>query len=156
MSQKPPFLGKILVEKRFITQLDLEDALRVQDANKEFLGEILLQKGLITEAQLYECLAEQCNMELVHIKDKEIDWEIVDIFSKSLILEHKCIPLEERDGTIILAVSDPLDAWVVSEAEQQAKGHPVRRVLAYKSEIQEVLEKYRQHMKNKMKELFGF
>lgn len=59
-SHKP--LGKMLVEKGYITQAQLEQALAQQARRPDAympLGDILVLTGVLTESQLQECLAEQ-------------------------------------------------------------------------------------------------
>ena len=119
------------------------------------LGKILLERGTITEQQLLEALSEQFNLPLVHIKDKPLDWDLVDMLPKSLIVEHRCLPLEKTDDSIIIAVNDPLDAWIVTEAEQHAKDYKIQRVLTYSSEMDAALDKYSQHVKEERRKLFG-
>jgi type IV pilus assembly protein PilB len=155
MARKQEFLGEILVKKGFITDEDLESALSYQKTNKKFLGSILLSRGLITDQQLFEAFSEQFNLPLVHIKDKPIDWDLVDMFPKSLIIEHRCFPLEKTEDSIIIAVNDPLDAWIVTEAEVHAKDYKIERILTFNSDIDEMLEKHHQHVKEKTKKLFG-
>lgn len=148
-------LKEILIEKKLITQSDLADALRIQKATKESLGRILVEKDLITEKQLLETLSEQTHLPIANIKDKTIDWELVDIFSQTLIVEHRCFPIEKTVDTIFIAVDDPMDAWIVVQAEKDSQSHRIRRVLVSRQDIDEVLEKYRQHRKEKIKKLFN-
>ena len=155
MEKKLPFLGGILIKKGFVSHDELVNALKIQQNSKEFLGRILVNQGLINEKQLSESLAEQFGLPLVSVKDREIDWELVDIFSKSLILEHRCFPVERKQDTITMAVENPLDAWIISEAEKQAQEYNVVRAVAPKDEMDIVLEKYNQHMKQKIRKLFG-
>ena len=148
-------IGEILVKKGLITSGQLEDALRVQKTTQKRIGEILVSRGLITERDLLAALSERFNLPLLSIKDKEIDWDLAGMFSKTLLWEHRCFPIEKTEDTIIFAVSDPLDAWIVSRAEQEAKTYRVERVLVCRQEIDEVLEKYRQRRKNKIDKLLN-
>ena len=148
-------LGEILVKRGLITQDELKDALQYQSINKEFLGQILLRKGLITERQLLEALSEQLGIPLVSLEGVKIDLRLTDMFSKSLILDHKCFPLRQTADMIIMAVTDPLDAWVVTQAEEEVKDYRVERVLVSSSEMEWLLDQYRRYQKEKIKKLFG-
>lgn len=53
-------IGEILLEKSFITELQLEHALKIQKAlEQKQLGQILLDLGYITKAQLGKAIAIQ-------------------------------------------------------------------------------------------------
>jgi len=53
-------LGQILREESYITELQLEHALKIQDSvKKKQLGQILLDLGYITEARLDKAIAIQ-------------------------------------------------------------------------------------------------
>jgi type IV pilus assembly protein PilB len=148
-------LGEILVKKGLISQENLDNALGFQRRSRTLLGTILVEMGFIDEKELYEALSEQFGLELVSISNLEIDWELVEMFPKSLILEHRCFPVSKTEDTLIVGVDNPLDPWVVSEAEKHAKHYQIKRVLVLKREMDTVLEKYRQYTKDKLKKFFG-
>jgi len=51
-------LGNILLEKGYVTQVELEEAIKIQKS-QSLLGRILVNMGVITEEQLEEVLLEQ-------------------------------------------------------------------------------------------------
>ncbi|MFL5950110.1 MAG: hypothetical protein ACJ74M_00740 [Gaiellaceae bacterium] len=57
-------LGRLLVEKKLITQTQLAEALIAQDETNGRLGEILIERGSITGADLARALGEQHGVEL--------------------------------------------------------------------------------------------
>ncbi len=52
-------LGQILLQKKWISSEQLEEAIKTQTRQKSPLGEVLLQKGLIGNDQLDTALKEQ-------------------------------------------------------------------------------------------------
>jgi hypothetical protein len=57
-------LGELLVERRLILPVELEDALAEQRATGRRLGEVLVSRGALTGAQLTRALAEQYGVDL--------------------------------------------------------------------------------------------
>jgi len=57
-------LGKVLVEKGFLTPSQLEEALREQREGHGRLGEILVSRGLVSGTRLAQALAEQHGVDL--------------------------------------------------------------------------------------------
>ena len=141
-------LGEILIEKKLLTAVQLESALAEQARTKEFLGAILLRTHQIKERDLLVTLSEQYNIQVVDLKNKYIDWEVVQRFSPTLVLDLKCFPVEENEnGVVMIAISNPLDAWLLAKAEEQARGKPVKFVLAAASDIEDAIVRYKQYLR---------
>src|SRR3989338_4566765 len=96
-------IGEILLEKGFIAEAQLADALLEQKLNNVFLGEILIKKGWINERNLLEALSEQFAIPLINLKDQRIDMELAQKFSSSLINEQKSFPLSKSEDSLTVA-----------------------------------------------------
>lgn len=140
-------LGKILMEKGLIGIKQLDDALAEQRRTKEFLGSVLLRKNQIKERDLLEALSEQFKIPVISIKDKYIDWNFVRRFSLSLIFEHKCLPLKSNNMSVTVAITNPLDAWMLKKAEEETMGLKLKFVLVSEEEMREVLERYQKYLR---------
>ena len=57
-----PMLGEMLVEKKVITQEQLQRALEIQKSEGGLIGIILVSQGVITEQTLVEYLALQAKI----------------------------------------------------------------------------------------------
>jgi hypothetical protein len=141
-------LGEILMEKKLLSAAQLDIALAEQARTKEFLGAILIRTHQIEERDLLVTLSEQFNMPVVDLKNKYIDWEVVKRFSPTLVLDLKCFPIEENEnGVVMIAISNPLDAWLLAQAEDQARGAPVKFVLTAASDIEDAIVRYKQYLR---------
>lgn len=140
-------LGDILLEKKFITARQLEIGLSQQAGTKAFLGEILVSQGAISAEQLLMVLSEQFNMSVVALSSHYIDWQTTKRFSATLVLDHKCLPFEEQDGVIMMAITNPLDAWLRAQAQDEAYGASVRFFLTTAADMDEALIRYKQYLK---------
>ncbi len=58
-NMKRPMLGELLLEKQYISQDQLNEALKFQEKKGGLLGILLLTGGIITEKMLDECLELQ-------------------------------------------------------------------------------------------------
>jgi len=142
MRKKGKYLGEMLVSKGFVTEDQIQSMIQEQLKNKRFLGEMLLEKGLVTEDELVMTIAEQFNIDYVSLKDEEIDWDVALGFSSSMITEHKCLPLRVDEETVVLAITNPLDAWVLDSAEKEAAPHTIKVVLVKKSDMDAAIKEY--------------
>lgn len=143
MSRKGKKVGEILVEDGILTAGQIELALEIQKATGQFLGNILVQKGWVTERQLLNALSEQFDIPFIEFDTKLVDWTVPSQYSSSLMNERCCFPFKQDRVTVTAAISDPLDAWAISEIETQSRGRQVQLVLATKRDITQVLEEFR-------------
>lgn len=154
MKQNYPYLGEILIRKNFITCQQLDNALKEQRLTGKFLGAILFERNYINEPQLLEALSEQFSMPFASIRDKYIDWSLVAKFSSSLIVDHRCFPIEADEDYITFAINNPLDVWLLQEAERQSSPRKTKTVLVSQSEMEECLLRYRKYLRSKMDGIF--
>ena len=152
-SSKRLFLGQILMKRGLVAQKDIDEALHTQKTTKEYLGIILIRKGLITEGDLLDALSVQLGVPFGSIKDFEIDWGLARRLPKSLIVEHRCFPIAQTPDAIVLAISNPLDVWAITETERLMPGYRVQSVLVASSEMDILLDKYRSSAKDKLRKL---
>lgn len=150
MKKKGKYLGEILKNKGLITDDQLQEVVKEQMRNKKFIGEMFVEKGLISEKDLLETLADQFDINHISLKDQEIDWTVASEFSASLITDHKCLPLGADEETMTLAITNPLDVWVLDAAEKEAAPRKVKVVLVTPSDMDEAIKEYRRRSIRKM------
>jgi len=142
MKKKGKYLGEMLVNKGLVSDDQLQAIIQEQLKNKKFLGEMLVEKGIIDEKDLFETIAEQYNINFVSLKDEQIDWETAIGFSSSMITEHKCLPLRADEETVTLAITNPLDVWVLDSAEKEVAPRKVKVVLVTTSDMDGAIKEY--------------
>jgi len=148
--RKDKRLGDILVGRGLISQEQLDEALKEQAASRMFLGDILLKKGWLKEGDLLTALGEQFGLGIESLKDKYIDWKFVKSFSPSLILDFRCFPVRADGSSVVFAITNPLDPWVLDKAREQAKGMEVEFVLVESSDMDEAVKRYKQYMRGSL------
>lgn len=152
--QKPvKRIGEILVEKGFITEAQLHDVLVEQNTKKTFLGELLISKGWVSKRHFLEALSEQFGIPMVNLKEQTVDMALSQKFSSSLILDHKCFPLNKTEDTVTVAIANPLDAFAISKIEEDAEPQRVNLVLVDDDDLKDLLQKYRQYVSQNIQRL---
>lgn len=104
-------IGDLLTEFGYITEDDLEAAIRLQkeSGGREKLGDILINRNFIDEHLFIEILSIQMGFPLVEPGLKNVDRQTCSRFSKKLLLEHCFLPIITADGHPQVALADPLD-----------------------------------------------
>jgi type II secretory ATPase GspE/PulE/Tfp pilus assembly ATPase PilB-like protein len=135
-------LGEILIEKGVVSPQQIEMALKESKRTGEVLGKVLVKTKIISEKQLLEVLGDQLDLEFKPtIKVEEVNKEAVKAVPARLIWHYKFMPLDLKERTLTIAVSDPLAVWVMEDLKLQL-GLDVERVLAPEKEILKSIRQY--------------
>ena len=135
-------IGEIFLNKKLLNQQQLEMALQEQGRSGKFLGEILVKMGLVHEDDLLQVLAEQFNTRFVNLDSVQINPLVIKMVPFDLVAEYQFMPVEVRNGVILIAVSNPLDMWPMSVLQKQLNLADVQIVLAKKKDIRQCIQKY--------------
>lgn len=131
-------LGDILIERGYISERQLQDALQKQEQSGQKLGKILLQDKIVTEQQLAECLAEQFGTTYVPLDQDSVQEAFVRLYPEHLIRKYKFIPLQERDGVLDVAMANPFDLEAVDHLEVSLH-EKIRVCIATESDIDRMI-----------------
>ena len=142
--KKPWMIGEILLQKGWVKQHDLETALSLQKAEDRpvLLGEILVTHGIISQQVLYRALAIQFGKKFVDLSKVKIQPQMLQVVPKYFVLDHHLMPIGIRTDTMLVAVTDPLDVWPLSQLERMAGVQEVEIVLATHEDIEATIQRY--------------
>ncbi len=133
-------IGEVLVERGKLTREELDRVLREKDPS-ERLGEAIVRLGLAEEDDVFRCLAEQAHLPFVEITDLNPDNELLSEVHVKTIFRRRILPLDRENGTIRIAIADPLDLEVLDELRLLLKNE-VTAVVARPSEIDRLIKKH--------------
>lgn len=105
-------LGDVLIEKGIITPYELETALEMQKELKKPLGEVFVQMGYCTWDDIVKALAEQYQIQAC-VGEIKINQDFVKTFPRDIISELKIVPIDEKDGKVIVGIANVYDIPVV-------------------------------------------
>ena len=142
--QAPKRIGELLMERRLITQEQLDEALSQQRVSKEFIGEILIRLGFVTPEALLAVLSARYHIPHESLRVEQIDWSVVKQFSFSRLSQGKCFPIRADAESVTMAIANPLDAWALSSIERMTGMRRVNVVLVLEQELQRALRAYQQ------------
>jgi len=130
-----------LLARGKLKEPDLARARRVQEETGGSLLSLLSRLGLVSERDHAETAAEVLGLPLVSVKElPELPPEATPLSVRFLKQFHVC-PVGEDETGVDLLVADPQDGYPV-EAVQLATGKAVRRQVALRSEIDDLIERY--------------
>jgi general secretion pathway protein E len=134
-------LGEILIQRKLITQEDLERALELQKERGDKIGKTLVDMGFIAMRDVLAALSEQLEVALVSIDAPPYVSAETEALSPRFLRQFRCLPMSREDHTITLAMADPLDVETIA-AVRHCTGLKISTVLAPEQEIIDAIDKY--------------
>ncbi len=111
-------LGTLLVELGHISRTELEDALKIQqqEKNKRKVGDILLDQRVIDEKSLIEMLSLQMGFPFLEPEFLDLDPDLFKQVPYKLFMQNKFIPIRMQGEKVLVAFSDPLHKPTIDSA----------------------------------------
>ncbi|MEN6474239.1 MAG: ATPase, T2SS/T4P/T4SS family [Syntrophaceae bacterium] len=132
-------LGDFLLEMKFISEADLDKALKLQQLEKKRLGDILIEGGMISEVKLCKALSEQLDCPYIEPDLKVIDKNLLNKTSIKFMKQYLCIPFSRAQEGVIVIFRDPLNKESITAA-QQLFGGVIIPAIATKTSILEAID----------------
>ena len=132
-------LGQLLVERGLLPEDDLQKALALQRERKGRLGKILLDLGYVSQQDLQIVLSEQLGIARVDPAElQEVPMEAATLPS-GFLRQSLLYPYRVDDGTVLVAMADPLESDNI-RAIEQLMGRKVEVRLASEAAILKALD----------------
>jgi general secretion pathway protein E len=134
-------LGEILIERKLISEEDLERALELQKERGDKIGKTLVDMGFVAMRDVLAALADQLGVPLVAIEGPPSVSTETEALSPRFLRQSRCLPVGRDDHTVTLAMADPLDVETIA-AVRNCTGLKISTVLAAEQEILDAIDKY--------------
>ncbi len=148
--------GKQLLDKKLITQEQLDEALERQrtSMSSRKLGDILVRLGYLSKSQIAELLSEQLNIPLVNLSEREIPPRVRALMDGAIATLYRVLPIEERGDTLMVATADPTNINTLDNLARLLD-RPVEPVLATPEGISEALGRYYGHQQETVESMLS-
>ncbi|MGZ4200107.1 MAG: ATPase, T2SS/T4P/T4SS family [Thermoleophilia bacterium] len=132
-------LGTLLVASGLLDQLQLESALAHQKAEGRRLGEVLVRDSFVSETDLVRALAGQLHLEIADLSLVSPSPAAIGLLPRDFIIRHRLLPFRlDDDGTLVIAMTDPLDVVTLDEIRLRTK-RPVKAAICGESAFDEAV-----------------
>ena len=139
--RKPKQLGQILLEQGLLSQEQLDHALQEHRNTPKSLGRTLIDLGYIKERDLVSALAEQVGLDFVDLTEHPIDPVAATLLPDQLARRYRAIPIGERDGKLLVAMSDPANVYALDDI-RAITNREVQPVVATASDVEQAIDKF--------------
>jgi general secretion pathway protein E/type IV pilus assembly protein PilB len=130
-------IGEILLLQNVVSREQIQ--LAKQNANGKRLDHQVVEMGLASEEQVLQALASELGMKYVELADVTVDKELLHRFPAREIFRHTLFPLSRRNGSVIVATSDPFDLEALDEVSSLS-GFRLEPVLARNEDIARLIK----------------
>ncbi len=144
MSARDNFILEILFDVGLITQEQVAKAREAAQSNGHSVVELLVEQGAVTQLDITKALANQYAMEFVNVMEHKIPDEVLKLVPRDIAKRYSLVPLRKDNGTLTVAISDPMDMDAVDSLRYLLKNmvQHVEPVVALRSDIETALTKY--------------
>lgn len=139
VKKKP--LGQKLIDGGYLTEDQLELALREKKRNGGLLGEILVKLGFVSDDILTNCIAAETHTKVINVKQIVIDNDLLKIIPYEQANKYKLLPISKQNDSLTIAMADAFNI-VAIDAMEKLTGLLVDVVSAPEADILEAIEKH--------------
>jgi general secretion pathway protein E/type IV pilus assembly protein PilB len=130
-------IGEILLLQNVVSREQVQ--LARQNANGKRLDHQVVEMGLATEEQVLQALATELGMKYVELAEIKVDKDLLNRFPAREIFRHTLFPISRRNGSVIVATSDPFDLEALDEVSSLS-GFRLEPVLARNEDISRLIK----------------
>ncbi len=141
VKRKSKQLGQILIELGMITPEQLEQALEEHRRTPKSIGRVLIDLGMIKEGDLVRALAEQVGLEFVDLSEHPVDPTATTLLPEALARRYRAIPIGERDGKLLVAMSDPANVYALDDI-RTITNRDVQPLVATAADVEQAIQKF--------------
>jgi type IV pilus assembly protein PilB len=110
-------LGELLLERKVISERQLQKAIITQKEKGGLLGNILVLLGYATEEQIAQVLTTQFGFPYLPLKNYEVDVNIVKLVPENVAVQYNLLVIDKIGNSLTIAMSDPLNIHAIEDVE---------------------------------------
>ncbi len=134
-------VATLLVEKKKITQDQLDQALAARKQPGDNVEKILVEMGMVSERDIIEVRGEQLSIPFVDLNAVQVDPELLKAVPSKTVHRYQLFPIERKNGAIRVATSNPFDLYAFDEL-RMLTGCRIEPVLATEADIKRVIKQH--------------
>ena len=100
-------MGTALINRGYLTQSKLAEALAEQKRSGRILGRVLVEGNYVTEEQMARVIADQQGLTFIDLRRFEVIPEVVQVLTEIQARRFKALVLEDRGDSYLVGLADP-------------------------------------------------
>lgn len=111
-------LGERLIAANVITESQLNLALREQKRRGGLIGQVLIDLGFVQPEIISDFVARDAEAKLIDLRRVRPEREMMELIPIDLARHFRAVPLNRNNGTLTVALADPLDVVAIDTLQQ--------------------------------------
>lgn len=116
-------LGDLLYNAGYLSDIQLQNALKVQKEEGGKLGDILIRLGYIDEMKLVKALSDQLNVPFIDLKNYPLKPEIILKLPERIARRYRVILIDIENDHSLVGMADPTDLVAYDELRRILGGN---------------------------------
>src|SRR5580658_3524723 len=130
----------LVKENGLIDDLQYEEIVAELKRSGTSIIQLLQDFGIMSLDDVLQFMAHQIGAQVVSVRDREFAPDLLKIIPANIARMYQCIPVAADNGTLQVAIADPLDPARADEIQFAVK-REVQVVIADPAEIQKTIER---------------
>lgn len=152
---KPDELKKLIVENNFASAKKIDEAIKKSEGEKKSLQNFLISSKLISEKELVILYGQTNRIPFVDLSNLEIRKEHLSQLPEKISQRYQAVVFgEEKDGSLKLAMSDPMDVQAVQFIEKEL-GYQTKLYIATVGDIMNALDLYKEGLSTEISKVIA-
>jgi len=102
-------LAQLLLDAGHITDLQVEQALKLQHTSGERVGGVLVRMGAVSPDVVAQAIADQLGLEFVQMETITVPGDLLMMLSEQIMRRYKALPIRFDGDALVVGMIDPLD-----------------------------------------------
>ncbi len=132
-------VGDLLVEKKLISEAQLQAALAEQKKTGRKLGRVLIDNGFVAEEAMLQVLAVQLGIPYVDLSTFELNPELVRALPETDARRYRALVLKETPNGLLVGMGDPTDIFAYDKLVS-VLNRPVELAVVKESELLQCID----------------
>ena len=134
-------IGQILKEQGFVTDAQIQQALKIQRDKGGVIGQVLKDMGTVTDDAIVTALGIQSGMETVDLDNIEVPPEVAQKVSLAIASVYKIVPISFENNVLTVAMAEPQNLDILDDLRFTLSCE-VKGAIASQGAIDSAIEKY--------------
>ena len=131
----------ILINGKLIKKQDLDMALETQKKYGGSLGKILVDKGFISQSELMLVMSQQLNIPPIVLSKYKVDKSVLQIVPEKIARQYSIIPVSRIGDVLTIAMSDPFNIFAIDDLKMLTN-YNIEPIIATENDVKEALNNY--------------
>ncbi len=150
---KPQELKKIIVENNLASQKKIDELDRIAIDKKISLQDFLIEKRIITEKELVKIYGQINKLPFADLASIEIKKEHLSHLPEKISQRYQAVVFgKEGDGSLKLAMADPMDIQAVQFIEKEL-GYQTKLYIASANDVSQALDLYKEGLSSEISKI---